>query len=463
MNSYCLLLAETVVRAIRKPARLAAAMGLIVAVGATGSLAGPGWAQTLPQYANDVHLGVASCAGSTCHGAVTPWRGSTVLQNEYVTWQSKDPHAKAYTVLLNEDSRRIARNLGLPNAHEAKICLDCHANNVPANLRSKTFQISDGVSCEACHGGAVRWLGVHISGAANHAQNVAAGMYPTEDPVARAKLCMSCHVGTKDKFVTHKIMGAGHPRMPFELDTFTVTQPAHFRIDADYQQRKRVADPVQTWAVGQAVAVQMTLEGLADPNRNRQGIFPELVFFDCHACHHPMSNLRWEPRASTGLGPGVVRLADGNMIMLRIIAGQIDPALGERLLQQSRALHAATAQGMDAVATAASAMRGIVDPLVTRLAQTRFEGKAMGELLRAVIREGLGREYTDYAAAEQATMAIAAILNAMKRGGHIDEAQYKRYDAVLDKAYKAVERDEAFKPKDFIAALDALDQVVLKN
>ncbi len=428
------------------------------------ALAAPGKAaaQTLPQYAADTHLGVGSCSGSTCHGAVTPWRNSTVLQNEYVTWQTKDPHSKAYATLLNAQSKRIAANLGLPNAHEAKICLDCHANNVAPGLRSKTFQISDGVGCESCHGGSVRWLGVHISGAASHAQNIAAGMYPTEEPVARAKLCLSCHFGTKDKFVTHRIMGAGHPRMGFELDTFTVTQPAHFRIDEDYRARKKVADPVQTWAIGQAVAVQMSLEALVDPNRNSQGMFPELVHFDCHACHHPMSNLRWEPRASTGLGPGLVRLNDSNMVMLRLIVTQIDPALGDRLLQQSRALHAASQQSMAAVTAAANVLRGTVNPLIDRLAQHRFDGEATHKLLRAVLRDAATREYTDFAAAEQATMAVAAILNALKRSGQIDDARFKRYNDVLDRAYKAVERDEMFKPADFIAALDALDQVVQK-
>ncbi len=145
-----------------------------------------------------------------------------------------------------------------------------------------------------------------------------------------------------------------------------------------------------------------------------------------------------------------------------LIASQIDPALGERLLAQSRALHAASQQSMAAVTAAASTLRGSVAPLIDRLAQHRFDGDAMHKLLRAVLREAATREYTDFAAAEQATMAVAAILNALKRSGQIDEARFKRYNDVLDRAYKAVERDEMFKPADFIAALDALDQVVQK-
>ena len=113
----------------------------------------------LPQNADDIHLGVTSCAGSTCHGATTPWAGSTVLQNEYMTWEQYDPHSKAYSVLMNKTSKKIAANLGIGKAHEAKICLDCHADNVPKNKRGRVFQISDGVGCEACHGGAaLAWV-----------------------------------------------------------------------------------------------------------------------------------------------------------------------------------------------------------------------------------------------------------------------------------------------------------------
>src|SRR5487761_989883 len=78
---------------------------------------------TAPPPADGVHPGVASCAGSTCHGAVQPLKGSYVAQNEYITWSRRDKHAKAYAVLGDELSQRIARNLGLADARTATICL----------------------------------------------------------------------------------------------------------------------------------------------------------------------------------------------------------------------------------------------------------------------------------------------------------------------------------------------------
>lgn len=426
----------------------------VVAAIIFGAGAGSALAQdrVLPQYSKDAHLGVLSCAGSTCHGAVEPWKNSTVLQNEYVTWQRQDKHAKAYSVLLDERSKRIARNLGLSQpAHQADLCLDCHADN--AAVRSKTFQIADGVGCEACHGAATRWLGIHVSGQASHADNVAAGMYPTEDPVARAELCLSCHFGDRRKFVTHRIMGAGHPRMSFELDTFTAVQPAHYRVDEDYRKRKTVANPVKTWAVGQAMAWSKLMEAMADPKRNRDGIFPEFVLFDCHACHHPMSNLRWQPRASTGLGPGLPRISDANLIMLRVITAEIDPETAKLLRERSLALHQASTEGPEAMVAAAKSLKEIADKLVVAFAQHTFGRDEMQALMDGLISEGLAGEYVDYAAAEQATMAMSALISAMQQSGLANAEQVKTMNGALEKLYAAVAKDEEYRPANFTAAL----------
>ena len=65
------------------------------------------------------------------------------------------------------------------------------------------------------------------------------------------------------------------------------------------------------WAVGQGVAAINLLDQLTDPKAGWQGIFPELVLFDCYACHKRMSDKSWGPRQGTGR-PGVVRLNDSN-------------------------------------------------------------------------------------------------------------------------------------------------------
>ncbi len=442
----------------RSGRRLGAAIALALGLLALGPIAAaPAAAQTLPQYGDAAHLGVQTCGGSTCHGAVKPWQNSAVLQNEFITWKKHDAHSQAYAALKSDRGRRIARNLGLGDPTQADICLDCHTDNVPENKRSKQFDITDGVVCESCHGGAENWLGVHVAGTGTHADNVAAGMYPTEDPEKRAELCLSCHYGDPRKFLTHRIMGAGHPRLVFELDTYTAGQPAHFRVDDDYRQRKDWANAVKTWAVGQAVAVRETLAAMADPKRNRAGIFPELVFFDCHACHHPMSNLRWQPQKGVDIGPGVPRLNDANLVMLRVVAGVVDEQLGRTIEEQTRAMHQASREGREATQQAVAALRDTMDGTVQTIRDHAFRGAEMTAVLNALVAEGLDGGYGDYADAEQATMAIASVASGMERAGVLKGEALADLNAALEKAYDATSDDEAYTPERFVAALKALD------
>ncbi len=62
--------------------------------------------------------------------------------------------------------------------------------------------------------------------------------------------------------------------------------------------------------------------------------------------------------------------------------------------------------------------------------------------------------------AEQATMALSAIVDAMFRSGDIDKGQFDAMNAALAKCYAAVEKDEEYKPATFVAALNAFKAAV---
>jgi len=415
----------------------------------------------LPYKAQGQNLGVVNCANSLCHGSVSPWKDSNILQNEYVTWSRVDKHAtRAYHVLLEERSQRIARNLGLKEpAHQAKLCLDCHAYNPPPAQRGERFKVTDGVSCEACHGPAETWIQAHVAPGATHADNVKRGLYPTNEPVAQAKLCLSCHFGNADKFVTHRMMGAGHPRMSFELDTFSQTQPPHFVVDADWRERKGNYDGVRVWAVGQALAAAELLDVLLDPRRSRDGLFPELVVFDCHACHHPMSDVRWSPRTNTS--PGRIRLNDANFLMLRQIVRVALPAEeANAFAQQVRALHQAVAgDGGDAIETARS-LRATLDGIVGRLARRNFTVEDLRAIAMGLVDDGRGGQFRDYAGAEQATMAVGSVLNFLARRGVVESrAANEAMDALLE----TVKSDERYRDATFRQAMEKVAAVLSRD
>ncbi len=185
-------------------------------------------------------------------------------------------------------------------------------------------------------------------------------------------------------------MGAGHPRLSFELDTFTTVEPAHFKADSDYAKRKRLWDGVQVWAIGQAIAVSQTLELLADPKIGRDGFFPELVFFDCHACHRSMKSGRWAPRAD-GLGPGVPRLNDANLLMVRQIAKVAAPDLAARISAATTQLHQAVSQKSGDPMQVAGELRELMNALISRLANRSFNAADLRAIVQGLLDDGRSR------------------------------------------------------------------------
>lgn len=425
--------------------------GVLIALAA----ADPATSGVVERLAEGMHQGVASCASSVCHGAAEPQRASRVRQDEVAIWQDRDPHARAYLTLLSEESRRIASNLGIGAAHEAPECLVCHSDFVPSEKRGERFQLSDGVGCEACHGGSERWLSSHTQAGVPHTENVARGMYPTSDPQARAELCLSCHLGTTERTITHRIMGAGHPRLAFELDTFTWMYP-HYDFDEDYRARKGEVNGLRDWAIGQGVAALVLLKRLSDEGAGRDGLFPELVLFDCHACHRSLKEHRWQPRFGTGLPPGVVRLNDSHLVMFRHVLALVAPDRANHLLELTRSLHAASQRDWSATRQAAHRLAEFVGEMLARVAAHGFGREDAGKLLDAVVAEAERGEYADFAAAEQAAMAVSSLLAAFEGLRVIDRARIERAQTRLEALYRVLEDEDRYQSARFLAALKVL-------
>lgn len=401
------------------------------------------------------HLGPASCASSVCHGANQRASSARILLNEFSVWQQTDPHAKSFATLGGADAQRIAQKLGLGDAQKAEVCLDCHVDNPPAAQRGEKFLLSDGVGCEACHGGAEKWIATHTDSKRERSQSLAEGLYPTEQPVARAKLCMSCHVGTRDRMITHRIMGAGHPRLSFELDTFTWLNP-HYEIDQDYIDRKGQFNGARDWAIGQGVAAINALDILTDEKKGWVGIFPELVLFDCHACHRLMSGRQWGPRASTGLGPGVVRLNDANLVMFRHVLGIVDAKAAEDLLAATRALHQATQVSRERTFAAANALKSKIEAQLDKVAAHEFGPETLGQVLSSLLRDAERGEFRDFTSAEQAALAAQSVVVAFETAKQLGEADSAGLKAGIDRVYAAVEKEDAYNMGKFVDALKAL-------
>ena len=95
---------------------------------------------------------------------------------------------------------------------------------------------------------------------------------------------------------------------------------------------------------------------------------------------------------------------------------------------------------------------------MAKLADKSFDGKDLRGILSGLVGDGLAGEYSDYAGAEQATMAIGSVLNFLARRGELK--QVRSANAALDRLHAEVKDDETFRPEKFRAALEGLGKTV---
>ncbi len=409
---------------------------------------------TLPHDSSARFLGLETCGSSECHGSAEPWRNATVLMKERLIWQAHDSHAKAFTALTGEAGKQIALKLGLADAAQAPECLVCHTTYVPVAQRGPKFTLDGGVGCESCHGPGSSFLAAHVQPTSQHATNIEAGMYPTDNAPARAALCLSCHQGDGVRKVSHRLYGAGHPRLRFELDTYSVLQPYHFNPDADYRRRKPLSSHFQLWAEGQLQAA-LNLLTMSDPQSHPQaGLFPELAQFDCHACHQAIND---DPkhRPRPGLKAGALTRNDAPLVVLRALAQVTSPAQVAALTTATRdwqnALHDRRTQ-LPASTQLKTAVTALASTLKSRK-ETAGDARAVAH---ALLDQARAEAPLTFMAAESVAMSLSTLLTAEFEAARLTPAQFQQVNEALNTVYTAVGNEHTYRATAYASALDAV-------
>ncbi len=397
------------------------------------------------------YMGTATCASSNCHGAAAPRKGSNVLHNEYTTWSKKDAHSKAWRVLTNEDSKKISHNLGLGDPSKEPLCLKCHSTFIGEKVRGDKYTVEDGVSCESCHGASEDWLKSHTSSSSSHEDNLEDGMKNLVPVKARAELCLSCHQGNDDKFVNHRMIGAGHPRLSFELDTYSMIQPRHWDYDADYQERKGKYEPVRAWLVGQIKVAEGAINVMASEKRARNGIWPELSLFNCYACHHSLTQKQWRTREYKN-GPGELRLNLSSLLLIHDAFTTLAPDIAVKLESSLSRLHDLYKKGE------ASDLLKDISKILSKDAlgvaeSIPLDSKTRLALLRNVSQFAATTPHPQYEEAEQLAMGISAILST-------DPEKEKSLKSQVKKLYTALKSPEEFVAEAFTEAAKELAEAI---
>ena len=402
------------------------------------------------------YSGPGSCSATSCHGAIRPREGSRILQTEYSTWVVKDKHSRAYLALTGPVGERMARILKLnTKAEEAPKCLVCHSLYVPPEKRARTFELSEGVSCENCHGPAGGWLGGHTTRGWTHEQSVAAGMIETRNLIHRTDKCLTCHLGTPDQFVDHEMIAGGHPDLYFELDSFQAAMPLHWKVPRETEAGKPAEDAAwlgfRQWGTGQAEQLKDELERVSW--RAKGKVWPEYSELDCFACHHALGPAMQSWRQEHGY-PGR-RAGDppwnaSRYIVFLHLATAVDASAGQDLAAKMSKVQAEMNKlnpDREAVVADAAAAMPVAQQFAEKLEASTYDAGLAKRVMASIAADGDNIAYSGERCAEQAAMALDSLYIAYSKEAKAGDAAEVR--AAINVLFQQLENPSYFEPGAF--------------
>jgi len=238
-------------------------------------------------------------------------------------------------------------------------------------------------------------------------------MYDTRDLVKRSERCLTCHLGTADKFVDHEMIAAGHPDLTFELNLFSAVMPKHWK-DSSNEGWKGV----QEWGVGEAVQLQKGMERLA--RRANSANWPEYAELDCFACHHSLTKPEdsWrQEQGYPGRTPGVPAWNESRYVVFRHLVRKTNPDAATQLDSDLKRLQSLLGQrngNPQEIATTASHAASAAAQVAQQLNARAYDQATTLALMRAIAEDDSISEYGQRSA-EQAAMSLDSLAVALKQ------------------------------------------------
>jgi hypothetical protein len=408
---------------VRKLVRLVTTPGVVVALAIATFflvLPRPGEAQ-LPISKQYKYTGTGSCASSSCHGAAKPAAKPGDPDNTYRIWAEKDKHNQGYNTLTKKSSVAIAQRMKLGDATKSDKCLGCHALNLGKEQlapRAK-YDVTEGVSCDSCHGPAEKWLDGHDKGDKGgwpHAKSVSLGMYDTKDVLMRANLCVSCHLA-----IDPEMIAAGHPTMIFELDSFSKNQPPHWKDVKEWFSAR-------AWGTGQAVALREAMQEVA--SRTKVNAPDKLV------------RESWEQ-------------ARGHAVAIRPLLERVAADSLRGLDQELGAASEAVGKDRAKLQAAAAGAARIADDAAKKISQAAFNRDLVQAILKAQVGSPERAVSGGLRSAEQVAMAVDSLYGAIAAVAKGPE--HKAVNDAINKLFdELAQKPEEFNARTFTANLQGV-------
>ena len=401
------------------------------------------YAQENIHHLNNVKLGTGSCSSSACHGNAGQNTHINIMTNEYIIWSKQDAHSKAWKVLKNEDSLIIAKHLGIKDPSSDKQCLNCHSPGMIKDRTGNIQQSNEGVNCESCHGSSENWIKSHTQKNSSHEVNVKNGLIDLVNLESRAKVCLECHLGAKNSAeVNHQLIAAGHPRLTFELDTFTQITPHHWKIDTDYINRKGTYSPTKALLIGQ-ITRQIELIDLYKNFYNKHNK-TDYTFTYCYSCHHSLKDDNWK-KIKYSSTPGINKFNLSSALITNLIFKNLNKDIHADLSSEISEIYKLDFFNLDP-----SSLKNLEtilkDKAIKHAANLKLSNEQLNTTLKNIIEFGLSDDNFQYETAEQVLMAMSSI--SVEKG--------ENPNVLYRKLYKCMEHEESFNIFEFKAILKQL-------
>jgi hypothetical protein len=377
--------------------------------------------------------GTLSCSGRGCHASLDQPEEGPRWPCSYSLWLDNDPHANAHRVLSGELGKKMGKALHIEDVSREPRCLACHTTPQAAELtfgQEKTEEWASGVGCESCHGPARKWLVPHRDKEkwkklSPDEKEREFGFKNLTTPVARARVCVGCHVGAPAsdgvplRDMNHDHIAAGHPRLMFEFDAFMANLPPHW---TEHEPFIKLEGHAPAWLAGQVVSARAALDLLADRAKNSKAKdrpWPEFSEYDCYACHHGLQRDSWRQQRGypKGTVPGRLRLSRWYLGLLDEVAPLAKAPKPGFLPGLENAMRRPYPQAADVEERARKASKGL-DGLAGKLPKV-LPASELGKLRRALARLGVEscdpknpRRQTDWDSVEQMALGILALSKA---------------------------------------------------
>jgi hypothetical protein len=124
------------------------------------------------------------------------------------------------------------------------------------------------------------------------------------------------------------------------------------------------------------------------------------------------------------------------------------------------ALHKATTMSMDEARKAAGDMSTVLTHVRAKVIGHEFGAADMNAVLASLVKGGIGGDYHDFSAAEQAVMGMSSLVDALRAGGDLDTVRDERLGAGIKALYDVLKDENAYQPQRLVAELQSMEQAL---